>query len=100
MKPIAQTDLDRFRSIVAARLGLQFDASKNDLLLNVLRQRLGSDDPASISRYLASISPGSDGREELRQLAAHLTVTETYFFRDHDQFLALHPHDRPRRLIC
>ena len=89
-------DLDRLRGIVASRLGLQFDNGKKEMLADVLRQRMqarGSTSPAS---YLASIA--SDQREELRTLASHLTVTETYFFRGPDQFRALAETALPERI--
>ena len=82
-------DLDRFRGIVAARLGLQFDDGKKELLADVLRQRLQAHGQAEAATYLAYLSSGPNGREELRALATHLTVTETYFFRDSNQIHAL-----------
>jgi chemotaxis protein methyltransferase CheR len=110
MGSIEPADLERFRSIVAVRLGLQFDDGKKELLADVLRQRLRADGRPAAT-YLASVSSsGTNGREELRALAAHLTVTETYFFRDSNQFHALtgsalpqairvHAADRRLRLL-
>ena len=40
MDSIPRAELDVFRNIVAARLGLQFDDTKMDLLADVFRQRL------------------------------------------------------------
>jgi len=91
-------DLERFQSIVADRLGLQFEDGKRELLADVLRQRLQAREPASVAAYLASIAPGVNGREELRALAAQLTVTETYFFRGPDQFRAVTEAALPERI--
>ena len=102
-------DLERFRGLVACRLGLQFDEGKKELLADVLRQRLQEHGRATVASYLASISAESKAREELQALATHLTVTETYFFRDSNQFRALeaalperirmHATDRRLRLL-
>jgi chemotaxis protein methyltransferase CheR len=91
-------DLELFRSIVARRLGLQFDEGKKELVADVLRQRLQAHGRASVASYLASISGESNGREELRALVTHLTVTETYFFRGSDQFRALTDSALPERI--
>ena len=98
MGPFEPADLDRFRSIVARRFGLQFDDGKREWLADILRQRLQAHGRTTVAAYLASISSGLDGREELRALAAHLTVAETYFFRDADQFRALAETALPARI--
>lgn len=98
MERFEPPDLDRFRGIVARRLGLQYDDGKMELLADVLRQRLQAHRLPSMAAYLASISAESNGREELRALATHLTVTETYFFRGSDQFRALTDSALPERI--
>lgn len=81
-------DLERFRAIVARRLGLQFDNGNKEWLTDVLQQRLQKQKGAGVAPYLASLGTGG-GEAELRVLATLLTVTETYFFRVGDQFRAL-----------
>ncbi len=78
-------DVERFRAAVARRLGLQFDDGKLGLLGEVLQRRLGR---RSAFDYLSSLedSPPSD---EIGALARELTVGETYFFRNNEQFRAL-----------
>jgi len=88
MRSFEMPDLDRFRRIVAWRLGLQFDNGKTELLAAVLRQRLEAA-RLNVEAYLESIVSGPNGHEELRALAVELTVTETYFFRGPDQLRAL-----------
>jgi chemotaxis protein methyltransferase CheR len=102
--------LERFRSIVADRLGLHFDDGKVELLADVLRKRLQAQPGPNADAYLASLSSGSSARKEWRELAQCLTVTETYFFRGAEQFRALaeaalverirqHAGDRRLRLL-
>jgi chemotaxis protein methyltransferase CheR len=80
-------DVERFRGLVGARLGLNFDESRLGQLADVLATRLAV---ASISceAYLARLGAAPFPRDELRALARDLTVGETYFFRNPDQFRA------------
>lgn len=96
MEPFAQADLDTFRRIVARQFGLQFDNGKKELLADILRERRDASGCATAALYLASIN--SSACEELRALAARLTVTETYFFRGADQFRALSERAIPDRI--
>jgi chemotaxis protein methyltransferase CheR len=87
----------RFRKLVAAQLGLQFDEGKRDFLADVLRQR-SSHNGAAPGAYLSALEAAGGSREELDQLAIALTVTETYFMRNADQFRALVASALPDRL--
>ena len=89
MDSVPRAELDSFRSIVAARLGLQFDETKMDLLADVFRQRLQARGRISTGAYLSGLASGTKEREELRTLASLLTVGETYFFRGSEHFRAL-----------
>lgn len=89
MPTIEPADVERFRGIIARQLGLQFDLGKTDLLRDVLRQRLKVRENDSPSAYLAFLDLASNKHEEIWELAAHLTVTETYFFRGSAQLRAL-----------
>ena len=83
-----RVQLDAFRDAVGARIGLQFDDGKLDLLADVAAQRvdaLGT----SVDAYLKRLAAGEEP-DEIRALAERLTVGETYFFRnrnDLDAFL-------------
>jgi chemotaxis protein methyltransferase CheR len=85
---------ERFRALVAQRLGLAFDDGKLPFLTEVMARRLEATRLAS-DAYLAMLAQGGD---ELAALARDLTVGETYFFRNADQFRALAdvltPHTR------
>jgi chemotaxis protein methyltransferase CheR len=88
--------VERFRAIVARRLGLKFEDAKLGWLGDVLRQRVESEHQAG-EVYLAQLE--SDvARDELAALAQALTVAETYFFRSIDQFRALQQQVLPERL--
>jgi len=78
--------VERFRDIVALHLGLQFDDTKLRFLAEVLQRRLG--DSADGADYLGRLE-ASPQRNELAALALELTVPETYFFRNIEQFHAL-----------
>jgi chemotaxis protein methyltransferase CheR len=92
---IAARDVDRFRSAVARRLGLQFDEAKSGFLEQVLRRRVESGDQ-NCAAYLLGLE--TEPSKELRELARELTVGETYFFRNNDQFRALAEIALPDRM--
>lgn len=78
-----RTDLESFRSLVAQRLGLYFDDGKIEFLSEVLCRRIqasGAKRASDYQQYVIS-SP-----QELRAIAEHLTVGETYFFRYMEHF--------------
>jgi chemotaxis protein methyltransferase CheR len=89
-------EVERFRSAVAQRLGLQLDDAKLGFLGEVLQRRL-SKLQLSSGAYLAGLEamrPSS----EAGALAEELTVTETYFFRNSEQFRALADIVLPARM--
>ena len=81
-------ELDRFQSLITTRLGLQFDEGKRACLAGILESRLDANGRMRPSSYFESLADPSS-RQELRALAAALTVTETYFFRGPDQMRAI-----------
>ena len=81
-------EMDCFRSIVAERLGLDYDDSKLEPLAEVLRDRLHASGCARFATYLERLSSATTWRTELRALARQLTVGETYFFRHPDHLRA------------
>ena len=92
-------DVERFRDVVARRLGLQFEDSKLGQLAEVLGRRLDTvdDSPAG---YLGRLQDRGASRSEIRALARELTVPETYFFRGIDQFRAFEELALPERLLA
>jgi chemotaxis protein methyltransferase CheR len=80
-------EMQRFRAVIGQQLGLRFDDAKLGFLSQVLQRRLrekgwGSDVYLRELEYQPSDS-------ELAALARELTVGETYFFRNNEQFRAL-----------
>ena len=92
---IGAPQLEQLRHLIARRLGLQFDDTKLTFIAEVLRRRSDatSCDPATYIARFASAGP-----EELGAIASELTVGETYFFRNNDQFRALAQVAIPERV--
>jgi chemotaxis protein methyltransferase CheR len=90
-------DVERFRGIVAARLGLQFEDSKLGFLAEVLRKRLEAEQSES-GIYLHRLETDLNGSQETGELARELTVGETYFFRNLSQFRAFSEVALPDRM--
>ena len=89
-------EIERFRRAITQRIGLQFDDARIDYLHEVFRRRVakcGRDSAA----YLWDLEYGESGGE-ISALAVELTVGETYFFRNHEQFEALAEVVLPERL--
>jgi len=88
MSSLSSSDVDRFRGIVASRLGLHFDDSGLGQLAEVLGRRVKAHGQ-ECGAYLAHVESRLAPRGELGALASELTVGETYFFRNPDHFRAL-----------
>jgi chemotaxis protein methyltransferase CheR len=88
------TDLERFRSVVGRCFGLHFDDNRLALLAEVLERRLVASREAC-ETYLTRLESGGPPREEVRAIAQEITVGETYFFRNPDQFRAFAELVRP-----
>lgn len=83
---LMSTPAERFRELIAERLGLQFEDAKLHFLAEVLRRRLrgGRGEEEYLERLAAR-----GARDDLDALALELTVPETYFFRNIEQFHVL-----------
>jgi len=89
---IAAPHVEMLREFVAKRLGLRFDDTKLTLLAEVIRRRaseIGSDAGTYVRRL---------DQDEIGALARELTVGETYFFRNREQFHALAEVVLPERI--
>ena len=84
-----RTDLERFRTIVESRLGLQYEDGKLDYLADIVRQRMELVGSTRFASYLERLSSSPQGAGEFRALAEQLTVNETFFFRNADNFRAV-----------
>jgi chemotaxis protein methyltransferase CheR len=94
---LGPTDLERFRGNVARLLGLQFDENRLGSLAEVLERLISG---SSAEPYLQRLDGAAPSSEEARVLARELTVGETYFFRNADQFQAFVEVVLPERLAA
>jgi chemotaxis protein methyltransferase CheR len=90
-----ERQVDRLRGLLAERLGLAFDEKKDGQLDDVLQQRAGQHGLTDRG-YLDRLATAWDC--ELAALAEMLTVNETYFFRNIEQFRALAEVAIPARM--
>jgi chemotaxis protein methyltransferase CheR len=97
MNVIEGAHIERFRSIISERLGLQFEDEKLDMLADVLRQRLQAQGK-SPGFYFSSLEASQPALQELRTLASLLTISETYFFRAPEHFRAFTAIAVPQRV--
>jgi chemotaxis protein methyltransferase CheR len=77
---VTRSDAERFRRLVARRVGLRFDDAKLDELAELLGARTRARG-ASVEHYLEGVDDG-----ELALIAERFVVGETYFFRYREQF--------------
>ncbi len=91
------TDLERFRATVERLLGLKFDDNRLESLADALERLAAGRSPELYLQRLDGATPGSD---DVRALARELTVGETYFFRNIDQFHAFAEVVLPERLAA
>ena len=96
--PALSSQVERFRAVVASRLGLQFDDAKTAWLAELLSRRLGIKGQQAES-YLTCLQDEASSTE-LGAIAQELTVPETYFFRNIEQFHALREHVIPERMLA
>ena len=99
MTPVLdRTDLEQFRTIVARRLGLQYEDGKLDYLAEVVRRRMEVVGSTRFESYLERLISSPKGSDEFRALAEQLTVNETFFFRNADNFRAFAEIVLPERI--
>lgn len=84
--------LEGFRAALSRRLGFQFDDGRLEELEGLLRWRLETSGEPDADAYLRSLTSGRSSRAdpsvEWRALVEQVTVGETYFLRNADQFRA------------
>jgi chemotaxis protein methyltransferase CheR len=72
-----------------ASTGLAFYAGRDEPLTDLISERLSVLGLRDCSCYAAFLADGEAGRAEMEVVIAELTIGETYFFRDPDQFAAI-----------
>jgi chemotaxis protein methyltransferase CheR len=102
MMPTAhgQSPIHHFRTVVARRFGLNFEDDKLPFLEELLHRRVeaGPRDEHAYLDFLDAGQASGDLVAELGRLAEELTVPETYFFRNSDQFRAFTEICLPERM--
>jgi chemotaxis protein methyltransferase CheR len=83
------------RTLVASRLGLDLPEHRRADLEHGLARASRACSISTPERYLAWLEALSDENPAWGQLASHLTIGETYFFRDRATFDALEQHVFP-----
>ncbi|MDE2058111.1 MAG: tetratricopeptide repeat protein [candidate division NC10 bacterium] len=83
------------QTLIAGRLGLDFSRGRQADLERGLVQACHTSSVSAPETYLAWLATLPDESAEWRRLASHLTVGETYFFRDGALFEALEQHVLP-----
>ena len=78
----------RLREAVARRFGLYFPAGNLQVLGDALKRR-SARLACTSAAYLSQLADGGAGSGEWEALADLVTVGETYFFRNNEQFTAL-----------
>ncbi len=72
-----------------AETGLAFYRDRDILLADLIHERLSVLRLNDCAAYTKFLSDGEGGRAEMNVLMEQLTIGETYFFRDEDQFAAI-----------
>jgi chemotaxis protein methyltransferase CheR len=95
----ALQNIQRFQHVIAGRFGLHFDDFKLNFVIDVLQRRSESK-RMTPEEYIAALETVAhhNGEGEWRELARELTVGESYFFRNEEQFHALREVALPARM--
>jgi len=80
--PEAEGDLELFGAVVGEKMGLHFSPERRAHLWRAVRNLARESAGADPRKLLASLARGSLSSEMMGRLAPHLTVGETYFFRE------------------
>lgn len=87
-KQATAQDVVVFRGWLAATLGMRFDDNKDAWLAEIITRRAHANGKLDVASYLQRL--GAQGLpDEVAELAADLTVPETSFFRNIEQFQVL-----------
>jgi chemotaxis protein methyltransferase CheR len=84
-RAIGEADVTRFAELIEQRLGLQYGGSSLTELEAVLARRMHALQCASFHEYRRRLEAAVTMQAEMRELAAKLTIGETYFFRSPEQ---------------
>jgi chemotaxis protein methyltransferase CheR len=79
----------RLKDHLIESTGLAFYADRDSKLTELIGQRLADLRLLDYSAYAEFLADGAGGKAEMELLTGQLTIGETYFFRDPEQFAAI-----------
>ena len=82
-------DYRRLKAHLIKSTGLAFYEDRDEQLTGLIAGRLTDLGMSDCSSYEELLFDGSKGAAEMERLIAQLTIGETYFFRDEEQFAAM-----------
>jgi chemotaxis protein methyltransferase CheR len=85
-------DVSLFQDLICDRSGIYLDGNCLDTLREGLRARMDSNGFADHRQYYNFLCAHPAGQRELEELLSHITINETYFFRNAGHFDALRNH--------
>lgn len=94
---LTREEVERFRAVVLRRFGLNYEDDKIEFLTDVLQRRVAATG-ARVDNYVNQLDTMANRADELRTLAEQLTVNETFFFRNMDNFRAFAERVLPERM--
>jgi chemotaxis protein methyltransferase CheR len=89
MSAIPECQLSRISALVAERMGLHFPKERWPNLERGIKSALPEFELENVESFLEWLESSTPQRSQIEILAKHLTIGETYFFRDKQLFRAL-----------
>ena len=92
---IPVTQMAQFSAFIADQVGLHFPQDRWQDLMRGINSAARDSGATDAQSYIDQLMSRSLSKREVEMLASHLTVGETYFFRDEKSFAALEEHVLP-----
>ena len=96
---LSQTDYERFRAFTLEKMGLDFPEEKRSILARGLTEVMETTGCADLNQLYVVLRSSLSTSPMWDRLISALTVGETYFFRNANQFDALVRHILPELLL-
>ncbi len=95
LEELSDQDYERFRDLLLRRSGLHFPMPKRRDLEIGLRHAMRDADARDLDDFYERLSSGKTTDLNWENLIQHITIGETYFFRNAPQYIALREHILP-----
>ncbi|MFG0252791.1 MAG: CheR family methyltransferase, partial [Phycisphaerales bacterium JB038] len=95
---LSQAQFRTLQDLIHARSGITFHRGKQHLLESRLAPRLAALQMSDYEQYLALLTAPEQGESEFQALCEQITINETSFFRDAEQFDCLERYLLPELL--